>query len=33
MCLQDDADEERGVPASPYIVQEAGLQIGLRREY
>jgi hypothetical protein len=25
MCLQDDADDERGVPASPYTVQEAGL--------
>jgi hypothetical protein len=24
---------ERGVPASPYIAQEAGLQVGLRREY
>jgi hypothetical protein len=24
---------ERGVPASPYIVQEAGLQVGLSREY
>jgi hypothetical protein len=24
---------ERGVPASPYIVREAGLQVGLRREY
>jgi hypothetical protein len=22
-----------GVPASPYIVREAGLQVGLRREY
>jgi hypothetical protein len=33
MCLQDDADDERGVPASPYIAREVGLQIGLRREY
>jgi hypothetical protein len=24
---------ERGVPASPYIAREAGLQVGLRREY
>jgi hypothetical protein len=24
---------ERGVPASPYIVWEAALQVGLRREY
>jgi hypothetical protein len=24
---------EIGVPASPYIVREAGLQVGLRREY
>jgi hypothetical protein len=24
---------ERGVPASPYIVPEAGLQVGLGREY
>jgi hypothetical protein len=23
----------RGVPASPYIAREAGLQVGLRREY
>jgi hypothetical protein len=25
--------KERGVPASLYIVREAGLQVGLRREY
>jgi hypothetical protein len=31
--LQDDADDERGVPALPYIAREAGLQVGLRREY
>jgi hypothetical protein len=24
---------EIGVPAFPYIVREAGLQVGLRREY
>jgi hypothetical protein len=24
---------EIGVPASPYIFREAGLQVGLRREY
>jgi hypothetical protein len=24
---------EKGAPASPYIVREAGLQVGLRREY
>jgi hypothetical protein len=24
---------EIGVPALPYIVREAGLQVGLRREY
>jgi hypothetical protein len=24
---------ERGVPALPYIAREAGLQVGLRREY
>jgi hypothetical protein len=24
---------ERGVPALPYIVREAGLQVGLGREY
>jgi hypothetical protein len=24
---------EIGVPTSPYIVREAGLQVGLRREY
>jgi hypothetical protein len=29
-CLQDDAYREIGVPASPYIVREAGLQVGLR---
>jgi hypothetical protein len=28
MCLQDDADDERGVPASPYIAREVGLQVG-----
>jgi hypothetical protein len=33
MCLQDDADDEGGVPALPYIAREAGLQVGLRREY
>jgi hypothetical protein len=27
------SDDERGVPASPYIVREAGLQVGLGREY
>jgi hypothetical protein len=32
-CLQDDEDDEIGVPASPYIVQEAGLQVGLKGEY
>jgi hypothetical protein len=32
MCLQDDADDERGVPTSPYISREVGLQVGLRRE-
>jgi hypothetical protein len=26
-------DDERGVPASPYIVREAGLQVGTGREY
>jgi hypothetical protein len=35
--LQDDAilsrERERGVPASPYIVREAGLQVGSEREY
>jgi hypothetical protein len=35
--LQDDAtlsrERERGVPASPYIVREAGLQVGSGREY
>jgi hypothetical protein len=31
--LQDDAVEEIGVPASPYILQEAGLQVGLTGEY
>jgi hypothetical protein len=30
VCLQDDTDDERGVPASPYILREAGLQVGLR---
>jgi hypothetical protein len=33
VCLQDDADDEIGVPASPYIVREAGLQVGLPEEY
>jgi hypothetical protein len=33
MSLQDDVDDERGVPTSPYIVREAGLQVGLRGEY
>jgi hypothetical protein len=33
MCLQDDADDERGVPTSPYISREAWLQFSLRREY
>jgi hypothetical protein len=33
MCLQDDALEEIGVLASPYIVQGAGLQVGLPEEY
>jgi hypothetical protein len=35
--LQDDAilsrERERGVPALPYIVREAGLQVGSGREY
>jgi hypothetical protein len=34
--VQSDAyegDEIEGVPASPYIVWEAGLQVGLGREY
>jgi hypothetical protein len=26
VCLQDDVDDEIGVPASPYIVKEVGLQ-------
>jgi hypothetical protein len=26
-------DDERGVPASPYVLQEVGLQVGLREEY
>jgi hypothetical protein len=25
VCLQDDADDERRVPASPYIAREVGL--------
>jgi hypothetical protein len=29
VCLEDDVDDEIGVPASPYIVREAGLQVGL----
>jgi hypothetical protein len=33
VCLQDDENDERGVPASPYILREAGLQVGLRGEY
>jgi hypothetical protein len=32
VCLQDDA-YEREVPASPYIVRGAGLQVGSEREY
>jgi hypothetical protein len=28
MCMR-----EIGVPASPYIAREAGLQVGLSREY
>jgi hypothetical protein len=34
--MQSDAyerDEIEGVPASPYIVREAGLQVGSGREY
>jgi hypothetical protein len=31
--FKDDADDERRVPASPYISREAALQVGLRREY
>jgi hypothetical protein len=31
VLLQDDADEEIGVPASPYIVREEGSQVGLGR--
>jgi hypothetical protein len=30
VCLQDDADREIRVLASPYIVREAGLQVDLR---
>jgi hypothetical protein len=33
VCLQDDADDERGVPALSYVAWEVGLQVGLRREY
>jgi hypothetical protein len=33
MYLQDDADDERGIPASPSILREVGLQVGLRGEY
>jgi hypothetical protein len=33
VCLQDDADEEIGVPSSPYIVREVELQVGLTGEY
>jgi hypothetical protein len=33
MCLQDDVDDERGVPTLPYILWEAGLQVGLPEEY
>jgi hypothetical protein len=33
VCLQDDADDKRGVPASPYIAREARLQVGLRGDY
>jgi hypothetical protein len=31
MLLQDDPDDEIGVSASPYIVLEVGLQVGLER--
>jgi hypothetical protein len=31
--MQSDAYEGGGVPASPYIAREAGLQVGLGREY
>jgi hypothetical protein len=33
VCLQDDANDERRVPASPYVARDAGLQVGLEREY
>jgi hypothetical protein len=33
VCLQDDADDERGVPASPYIVWVVGLQVDFPEEY
>jgi hypothetical protein len=31
--MQSDACEKGGVPASPYIVREAGLQVGSGKEY
>jgi hypothetical protein len=31
VCLQDDADNKRGVPASPYVLWEAGLQVVCQR--
>jgi hypothetical protein len=33
MSLQDGAYMRERVPASPYIVRKAGLQVGLGREY
>jgi hypothetical protein len=33
VCLHDDADDEIGVPASPYIVREVGLHVDLTGEY
>jgi hypothetical protein len=33
VCLQDDVDHEIGVPASPNIIREAGLQVGLPEDY
>jgi hypothetical protein len=33
MMRLDDRERERGVPALPYKAREAGLQVGLGREY